>query len=1206
MSTATPTAKPAGPAGASAKPAQAKSAKSAPAAPSVTMRPWLVACITCDQKHPLAGLWVLFRAKPADNKTDVPFKLGITDSGGFLAPTDCDSNLLKAITKIPPSLPANKEPEVLKKWPASHQFVPNAEYEFIFVQHPDHTWADDALKLLNEGGVDPEDPSKPLPPLIKGGDLTKLRHLRAPKSPEVKPTEKPGTSKEAPRISRNDWYSGPTVLKPDETGAVRVPEDPALFLPGGDPFYGKWCLFRDMPSGKCDPVQSQVYRLQAHLGALRFPHGDQEHPYCFAVEKDDHVAWNTAGGPNGGQFDVRTWGAVIAFQHTTEANEQDREKKRQEALAKAEEAKRKAAAAKAAAAAAKGKGKGKAPPPPPKPPPPPRDEDDEEEEDSDDGTDADEGSGTPAKSVSALRDPDLYLPFAPIALADKSIRKLLISGPNHDPVITTEKARRTDDNLEELREHWAYLKGSRAKWPTIVPQRADGVVDFSTAAAIKHWLDEGLRKPGPVLVKGWAVHGDPRPSESTPPPATSANAKLQAPGAATPSPAPVKPPRPEPRPTGYCMRMETAVSLFAWGHLVRALGVKEGVPVVHAYRNILAEVKTGVIGVAARSPHKTGLATDTSGKNYRHGAKPWPVVYVRTTPEQQKDTVRYKYFEVFAPSKQLLPGMLGGDKTTTLTIEELRKSLLDQLELYSSTVDDKGIPQFRAAFSEAKASLAAAIRSDNFFKLFFAETVRPWKWDGTKASGGEPGVPVTPQQHEALHQVFHERNQMLEAEMQRHRNAISKAERTAQDKKATADEKERARAQADLSRKALAQALEDYEALQVTKETPATMPPPKGDAASFLNLSEVARVTRLFPINATAKWNLTLTDLASSDLDKIAPALAAALAVPEWREERMKEQAADAKADPSKEKKDDGKGAPKDESNPKTAPDYHRLWVYRSDGSGYGLPLDALDGAFMDAWKKTLDTAVPISKHKGAKAASLTNGPYELKSPQLIVSLSIDEARDGDADAVAKLLEPHSDRYFYRPAVGSGGIPEVRKGSEWVAHLKEMAEGLKKKREERAAKSPAPATPESSPDGKPSGKAKPAAKTKGKPERKPKDPIDMTKEFPLQDWSLTLQPVFLKGYTPPEPPKDEAKAGDGKPAPAKVDESRIPLLPSQRIKIPFKGSPRGQEWWHFQRTDIGTPDWWERMREIGWVEEVVGVGTSDTLYGRPGIGHAKS
>jgi hypothetical protein len=88
-----------------------------------------------------------------------------------------------------------------------------------------------------------------------------------------------------------------------------------------------------------------------------------------------------------------------------------------------------------------------------------------------------------------------------------------------------------------------------------------------------------------------------------------------------------------------------------------------------------------------------------------------------------------------------------------------------------------------------------------------------------------------------------------------------------------------------------------------------------------------------------------------------------------------------------------------------------------------------------------------------------------------------------------------------------------------------------------------------------------------------------------QSW-VNLQPIFLKTLP-----------GES------VVERQLPLLPSDKLQIPEKpGDRQGQEWWHFQMSDI-IGEWYGMMASIGWTKEGLQTGPWPELYGQTGLGH---
>jgi hypothetical protein len=243
----------------------------------------------CDTPHVLRGLFVLFRPHPAPKGNHAPakdlckffeeeefltqlqrtyddtygFTLAFSDRDGFLEPVfDDDDPWLRFY--------AAKRP-----LPHAYPFARDIVYDCYFVRHPSLAMARHVLDLANKN------------------DLvgTKDRALGDPT---------PMT----------------TVLDKDKNGkqqlVMQIDFDPAKSVLQGGDLYDKWILYRDMPHGRCKPVQKVVKRLMGHLGALRYPIGAQELPYI----PDPLIEEKTKTTPGGTffDFDERVESAVHVFQ----------------------------------------------------------------------------------------------------------------------------------------------------------------------------------------------------------------------------------------------------------------------------------------------------------------------------------------------------------------------------------------------------------------------------------------------------------------------------------------------------------------------------------------------------------------------------------------------------------------------------------------------------------------------------------------------------------------------------------------------------------------------------------------------------------------------------------------------------------------------------------------------------------------------------
>jgi len=137
---------------------------------------------------------------------------------------------------------------------ATVTLFPDVDYQFYFVRHPAAQFAHDIASALN---ADPEGAKK------RYGEARKLRAILTQTGVDKK-------------------------KKPILEGVISLQEDPAWFVQNGSPHYGGWALFRNMPGTgsnkvdtdiQCRPLFDHVRRLQFQLGRLRYPIGNQWHPY---------------------------------------------------------------------------------------------------------------------------------------------------------------------------------------------------------------------------------------------------------------------------------------------------------------------------------------------------------------------------------------------------------------------------------------------------------------------------------------------------------------------------------------------------------------------------------------------------------------------------------------------------------------------------------------------------------------------------------------------------------------------------------------------------------------------------------------------------------------------------------------------------------------------------------------------------------------
>jgi hypothetical protein len=439
----------------------------------------------------------------------------------------------------------------------------------------------------------------------------------------------------------------------------------------------------------------------------------------------------------------------------------------------------------------------------------------------------------PADSQDPPKAPDDKRPFK---LENPEVQRKLVTA-KLEPVVT-EEARKKNGGFESLENRWGFLEGTPVDWPDVAPARIDGVVDATTGAAIKRWLDDGLRKPGVVLVQG-------RSSSSGP----------------------------------CVMRPELAESLWAWDQAAKALGFTEGVMCGSAYRNPLAEVGTTKIGVASNSPHKLGIAVDTGASGeYVRSVEGWPVAFART-PETAHARARWY---VFGPSTQPIPLQPDPDLRKQ-EAKRLAGILIEKLTGYK--FDPAPVPALAQAASAVFEKLLVELESPvSFFSRYFAAAVVPWSWSGLNIAGGSGSKPIGAQEYKDQHKGDYE--------LPRAREAFKKAkgeieelearEKTAGPLKA----KEQARLKTLRSQlPGIEQRFRAAEAVYGDAAPPRPATPEqgqkRGDArVSFLNLTKLAELSlgnrrpiNISGIQAMAGMSLRFESYKSVQLDKIAAQL---------------------------------------------------------------------------------------------------------------------------------------------------------------------------------------------------------------------------------------------------------------------------------------------------------------------------------------------
>jgi hypothetical protein len=514
----------------------------------------------------MGGLFILFRPVPSKLwqvtkkqlglAPDPLFQLGVVGRSGFLAPPEFNEELLSFLGWVEYASHPEGDPGLVScahdLLPDSYRILAGQKYEVYLIQHPDIGYAREVLTFINEG--------------------------------EKK-------------------FGEPRTITASSEGVLVVPEDPKAFLPGGDPEYGGWFLFRSMPSGQCQPVREQVAKLQSQLGALRYVVGNGIWPYLPDFKSDN----DKSGGENYGIFDVRTMGAVYAFQR------------------------------------------------------------------------------------------DALSGAAPFKVKDPKPQDAFFSSPaSFTPQPEAMLSERAPGMKILTQEHsWAYLdKSDKAPVAPPRPNQADGTVEQSTAKALKHWLQEGLRKPGAILVQ-------------------------------------VR----EPRGWGVWLRPEAAYAWFAWNELVRALGFDAGICLNHTYRSVQVDVGHAGYGRAARSIHKTGLAMDLGLMgDFKSSVENWPVAYVR---EPTADRIRWR---LYGPVAHQVPSTGAGDAAEAA--KKLGAELVQRLQGVLSSQANHALVRNDPGklLQTAVQQLVQQLQTDPlaFLARYYKHEIALWDYDAYHPEGGHP------------------------------------------------------------------------------------------------------------------------------------------------------------------------------------------------------------------------------------------------------------------------------------------------------------------------------------------------------------------------------------------------------------------------------------------------------------------------------------
>lgn len=421
---------------------------------------------------------------------------------------------------------------------------------------------------------------------------------------------------------------------------LEVPEESKGLLPGGADLYEGWVLFRDMPFAACEPVKKQVQRLQAHLGALRYMVGTSNFPYLPDAGTDA----DKSGGVNDGIFDVRTMNAVYRYQQDARSR------------------------------AFKVHGGGASGP---------------------HAAYVDYGANFAAKvdrgALKAMQAELQALKKQKALTEDQKKQKITLDGK-----IKAEQADvKTATNIANA---WAYLDGSEIAAPADKPDAADGVVTAATGKAIKTWLEQGLRKPGAILVsmidpRGWL----------------------------------------------NWMRPEAAQSLHGWSELVKALGFEHGICVNHTFRSAQVDIGKAGYGRSARSIHKTGLAMDLGiASGFVDTVSGWPVAYTREVVDGR---VKWR---LHGAAKQSLPGAADAAAHAAPILSRLA-ALRDE---QSKT------PIAAAMLLPALEKLLAEIQANpaGFFAKYYRASIERWMYDAWHPEGGIKGATMTATEFLAEHE----------------------------------------------------------------------------------------------------------------------------------------------------------------------------------------------------------------------------------------------------------------------------------------------------------------------------------------------------------------------------------------------------------------------------------------------------------------------
>ena len=257
----------------------------------------------------LRGLYVIIAAEPASASEAGPngqpsseaaagkprFTLWLTDENGYLSPVESANDAEDAAQS---AASCGKQSKVNPK--DSAKFFAGVKYQLLLILHPHEEEARKFLDLANQGADE-----------VKDAILIKEAVVE-PQGKNSKPEvvfiidEEPTADRPIFLPRGGKLYNHLTLYYHEIEKSVLGKGGKELKDKSGKVI--KKVLYRGMPNGDCAYIKDQVYRLQVHLGTLRYPVGYQSLPY-WPSKKHKYCAYENAG-----IFDALTYNAVLAFQ----------------------------------------------------------------------------------------------------------------------------------------------------------------------------------------------------------------------------------------------------------------------------------------------------------------------------------------------------------------------------------------------------------------------------------------------------------------------------------------------------------------------------------------------------------------------------------------------------------------------------------------------------------------------------------------------------------------------------------------------------------------------------------------------------------------------------------------------------------------------------------------------------------------------------